>query len=335
MAKTSDYFETYMYPELVERREKLQDATRSRPADPGLTRLLAEIDAALSRIEEGSFGQCETCHDPIEEDRLRADPLLRFCLDHLTPSQQKDLEEDLEAAARVQRALVPAPKLEVPGWHFAFHYEPAGVVSGDCCDLFTPDGRKDEIFFVFGDVSGKGVSAAMLMSNLHATFRSLAAAGLPLPTLVEQANRIFRSTSLSRTFATLVVGRLSTCGKAEICNAGHCPPILVRGSEVETIAPTGLPIGTFYSCHYEATRVTLEPGDTLLLYTDGITEARNAEGEEFGAGRLEEMVGQLGGSPAPEFVSRVLDSVRDHLGRIPKADDLSLFVLQRPVEPAN
>src|SRR6266567_2405187 len=146
------------------------------------------------RLERGTFGLCETCHDTIEAERLLADPLMRFCLDHLTQDEQRALESDLSLAARIQRRLLPEPGVELAGWEVRYHYQPAGMVSGDYCDLLQTN---NGLLFLLGDVSGKGVAASMLMSHLHATFRSLAEAGLPLERMVEDANRIFCESTLA------------------------------------------------------------------------------------------------------------------------------------------
>jgi len=148
---------------LLDRRQKLDAAAAVRGAAPNLDRLIAEVDAALARIESGSYGLCETCHDPIETDRLLADPLLRFCLDHLTPREQRALEQDLELAARIQRELLPPVPFRVGRWKAAYTYEPAGQVSGDYCDLISAG--NGDVHFIVGDVSGKGVAAVMVISD--------------------------------------------------------------------------------------------------------------------------------------------------------------------------
>src|SRR5258708_3650225 len=101
----------YLRTELEQRRERLHEALHSPAADASLSQLLTAVDTALSRIDQGTFGLCEMCHDTIEAERLLADPLVRFCLDHLTSAEQRALESDLSQAARIQRALLPKPAL--------------------------------------------------------------------------------------------------------------------------------------------------------------------------------------------------------------------------------
>ena len=116
--------QSYFLHELELRREHLLSATRANAADQSLSNLLASVDSALSRLQNGTFGICETCHDPIEEDRLRCNPLLRFCLDHLSGEEQRALERDLTLAARIQRALLPPPDWSSAGWQARYHYQP-------------------------------------------------------------------------------------------------------------------------------------------------------------------------------------------------------------------
>ncbi len=327
MASTTD---TYFRPQLEERKKRLRNLVATSPAGSAeLERLLGEVDAALARVTAGTFGLCETCHDPIEPERLIADPLLRFCLDHLSEAEQRALEQDLRTAARIQQALLPPAESRADGWEVHYHWEPAGLVSGDYCDVIKA-GVGTGLLFVFGDVAGKGVAAAMLMSHLHATFRSLLGVTERTAELVDRANRVFRDSALSPHFATLVCGRALPGGEIEICNAGHCPPRLISaGAGARAIDVTGLPVGTFYSSHFASERLHLEPGDTLLLYTDGLTEARDSDGQEYGEGRLDALLTRAHGMPPAELLRACREDLAAHLGGALPTDDLTLMVVQR------
>jgi len=318
--------QTYLRGELEQRRERLHEALHSPAADASLSELLTAVDTALSRIDQGTFGLCETCHDTIEAERLLADPLVRFCLDHLTSAEQRALESDLSLAARIQRALLPKPGLTPKGWDVRYHYQPAGMVSGDYCDLFETDAG---LLFMLGDVSGKGVAASMLMSHLHATFRSLAEAGLPLDRMVQDANRIFCESTLAGQFATLVVGRAAQDGSVEFVSAGHLPVLHIRGDGATPNDSTGVPLGMFCDTRFPVRRLALAHGDTLFLYTDGLTEARNRAGAEYGLHRIRTLATLHKGIEPARLISKCLEDLLSFGEGLKQTDDLTLLAVQR------
>src|SRR5258708_1641243 len=318
--------QSYLRNELEERRERLHAALHSPGADASLSQLLTAVDAALIRLDQGSFGVCETCHDAIDPERLLADPLVQFCLDHLTSAEQRALESDLSLAARIQRRLLPEPGLAPAGWDVHYHYQPAAMVSGDYCDLFQTDGG---MLFMLGDVSGKGVAASMLMSHLHATFRSLAEAGLPLDRMVEDANRIFCESTLAGQFATLVVGRATPDGLVEFVSAGHLPLLHIHADGVAPKDSTGVPLGMFCNARFLVHRLTLAQGDTVFLYTDGLTEARNRAGQEYGLQRIHALAAKLIGNAPDGLISECLGDLASFGEGLKQADDLTLMVIQR------
>lgn len=314
--------------ELEQRRERLRAAMARHGEAPGLNDLLREVDAALARFEAGSFGLCETCGDPIEPERLRADPLLRNCIDDLSERERRGLERELDLARRVQGAMLPERRLRTEAWEVAYHYEPAGAVSGDYCDLVTLSEGEGDLLFLLGDVSGKGVAASILMSGLRAIVRSLVESRPSPAALVAQANRLFCESLLPSHYATLVCGRASSDGEIEICNAGHCPPLVAAGGKITEIAATGVPLGLFAGVEYSAHRLRLQPGDTLLLYTDGVSETHNGR-EEYGSARLCELLHQRR-SLGP---AALLDACRTDLaafrGDSGQTDDLTLMGVRR------
>src|SRR6266480_3509864 len=318
--------QTYLRTELEQRRERLHAALHSPAADASLSQLLTAVDTALSRIDQGTFGLCETCHDTIEAERLLADPLVRFCLDHLTSAEQRALESDLSLAARIQRALLPKPGLAPAGCDVRFHYQPANMVSGDYCDLLETSGG---LLFMLGNVSDKGVAASMLMSHLHASFRSLAEAGLPLDRMVEDANRIFCESTLAGQFATLVVGRGAHDGSVEFVSAGHLPVLHIHGDGATPKNSTGVPLGMFCNARFPLHRLTLAPGDTLFLYTDGLTEARNRAGAEYGLQRIRTLAAQQTGIESTGLISECLEDLLIFGEGLRQTDDLTLLAVRR------
>ena len=319
--------EPLLREQLIDRRHKLEEAANGfqRPAE--LTRLLVEVDAALSRMDLGTYGICEVCHDPVESERLIADPLTRVCIDHLTPRQQRALEEDLELAAQIQTGLLPHPSQKIDGWEVAYHYEPAGPVSGDYCDLIS--GEDNSLHFVLGDVSGKGVAASMLMAHLHAMFRTLASINLPLEQMVERASRVFCESTLPTQYATLACGRATTSGEVEICNAGHLPPLLIQDGRVTGIAATGLPVGVFCSESFTVNRVHMSKGDTLFLYTDGLSESLDGMGNEFGPERVEQFLNKNNHLSPDSIVSLCRQELLTFSEGRPPGDDLTLMAIRR------
>ena len=311
--------------DLLARREKLENVIE-RNSSEQLNDLLMQVDQALARIDNGTLGICEVCHDTIEEDRVLRDPLTSVCLGCLTPHQQRALEYDLELAGRIQNGLLPAADISLPGWEIAYLYRPAGIVGGDYCDVI-PDSRGG-LYFVIADVAGKGVAAAMLTANLRAVIRALVPLNMPLPTMLSQANRLFCESKLPMQYATLVVGHSSRSGDLELVNAGHLPAMALRGSQVELFESNDLPLGLFCEQEFTAVRTRLAPNDTLVLYTDGVCEAQNPAGEEYGIPALRAFLEQKG-ICCPE---RLVEACRQHVEQfrsgVERGDDETLLVLR-------
>ena len=314
----------FLHGQLEERKQRLEAALALAPQKTGLVGLLREVDSALERMAKGSYGLCQECHETIEQDRLLADPLVCYCLDHLSESQRAELQRDLDLASQVQRNLLPQVNLRAGGWETGYHYAPVGPVSGDYCDLIPSDGQ---LFFVLGDVSGKGVAASMLMAQLHALFRGLTGMGLPLSQKVAQANRVFCESALAGQYATLVCGQANPGGEVEIHNAGHLPAIVVGHGGVLRIESTGLPLGMFHEFDFSATRLNLEAGDMLFLYTDGLSEARRDD-EEYGVDRVTHLVRQQAARRPGELVAACVEDLRAFANG-PPLDDLTLLAIQR------
>jgi sigma-B regulation protein RsbU (phosphoserine phosphatase) len=315
----------FLQNQLEDRKRKLEDAIALAPKNVGFAGLLHEVDSALERMVKGNYGLCEECHAPVEEDRLLADPLVRYCLDHLTQPQRAALQRDLDLASQVQRNLLPQPNLRAGNWETSYHYTPIGPVSGDYCDLIPCDGQ---LFFVLGDVSGKGVAACMLMTQLHALFRSLSAMAMPLGQTVSHVNRVFCDSALAGQYVTLVCGQAKPTGEVEIHNAGHWPAIVVGHGGILRIESTGLPLGLFHDAELSSTRVQLDPGDTLFLYSDGLLEACGT-GDEYGVERVVHFLRQQAGRPPAELIAACLDDVRSFTDAAALLDDLTLLAIRR------
>jgi sigma-B regulation protein RsbU (phosphoserine phosphatase) len=323
------YIDNYLKEKLLKRRQKLQTAISKTKVSEILERLLCDVDAALEKIAQGKYGLCETCHEPIESERLIADPLIRNCIDHLSPEERRMLEHDLDLSYQVQKALLPKQNLIVGRWATAYYYDAAGPVSGDYCDLIIPQDEDNALLFLLGDVTGKGVAASLLMANLHAIFRSLIKINLTINQLLEQANRLFCEGTMSRHFATLVCGRASNSGEVEICNAGHCFPLLMKKESVEPIPSTSLPLGVFCAGQFMTKKVHLAPGDSLFLYSDGLSEAQNKSNIYYGEERLIALISKKSVLSPQELINTCIEDLANFQSGAPKTDDLTMMVIHR------
>ncbi len=314
--------------QLNERREKLLKAKSSFEKQADFETLLNDVDHALEKINKGNYGECDGCNGDMEVDRLLANPLVSFCLDCLNDQQQRELEEDLDLASSIQNTLLPENDVECNGWRVSYHYKPAGPVSGDYCDLITAnDNCKDTLFFL-GDVSGKGVAASMLMTHLHAMFHSLTVQSLPLEELIGRANHIFCDSTLATHYTTLVSGRLFESGKVRLCNAGHCPPVLIRENKTTSYKATGMPIGMFCSVDYKVDEFQMESGESLLLHTDGLNEVQNIKGE-YGLERVAEIASNHPNLPPNQLINVYLDDLKNFNVDPETVDDLTIMVIHR------
>lgn len=324
--------EPYLREQLETRRDELKNAIASPAAGvppAPLLKLLNEVNSALDRMNSGTFGICEACHDTIEKERLISDPLVRLCLDHLSSEEQRALEGDLELAARIQRGLLPSRETHFGDWQIHYHYGPAGLVSGDYCDIILPIDGDGKLTFLLGDVAGKGVAASLLMTHLHAMFRSLASNGVGIDKLLDMGNRIFCESTIAGQYATLICGRLGPNGELEMASAGHLPALHAAKNGVEQIGSTGMPLGMFSTTRYASQQAVFEPGDSLLLFTDGISEARNHEAAEYGVERLAIIASERHGAAPHQMLDACLRDVGKFSSGTRQADDQTLMVIHR------
>jgi sigma-B regulation protein RsbU (phosphoserine phosphatase) len=184
------------------------------------------------------------------------------------------------------------------------------------------------MIFLLADVAGKGIAAAMQSANLRAVFRALVPMGLGMEQMMAQASRLFCESTPAAQYATVVAGRVSGGGELEVVNAGHLPVLLARGAGCKAFDSTDLPLGMFCDQHFTVAKSRLLPGDMLVLYTDGISEAQNHRGEEYGVQSLQSLIDGPE-NPCPELLVR---ACREHVdafraGR-ERADDETLLVIQ-------
>ena len=197
-------------------------------------------------------------------------------------------------------------------------------------DLIPPTVLGDPLHLVLGDVSGKGVAAALLQSHLHALFRALVPTRPSLPDLFKRANELFAEATSSVSYATLAALRLGCEGRFSLANAGHPRPLVADNRGVRPIEGGGLLLGLFCDSVYTERELTLEPDQTLLLYTDGWTEGTR-ENREFGIGRAAASLRKGARLPLPDLLASCRADLERFLDGTPRGDDLTLVAVRRAV----
>ena len=241
------------------------------------------------------------------------------------------MKRDLEIAREIQMWLVPSEPPQVPGADIAFATRPQNSVAGDYYDAFYPDERRDRLVLVIADVAGKSVPAALLMATLQASLRTIAGEGVAVAELVTRLNRYASAYSLDgRRFTTAVLCEYDPATRRlTYVNAGHNAPILRRANgSFETLETGGLPLGIQMGAEYQTAMLELQPGDALIFFTDGVVEAFNAAGEEFGNSRWQGAIRNLPGWSAQETLQFLMKRVDEFVGATRQSDDITCLVFR-------
>jgi sigma-B regulation protein RsbU (phosphoserine phosphatase) len=235
-------------------------------------------------------------------------------------------QRELAEALKIQRRLLPQQVPQVDGWELAVSWQPASGVGGDCFDAIRFDGAR--LALTIADVVGKGIPAALLMSNLQAAVRAFASEAVEPSALCQQVNRILCGNIAEGRFISFFYCVLDTAaGVLTYTNAGHYLPMLVRANgSVERLGAGGPVLGVLGDAEYEQAQVSTAPGDRIVLFTDGLTEARNAADEEFGEQRLLDALIDHRACSAPALQARLADAVVTFTGGHLQ-DDATLIVL--------
>lgn len=264
--------------------------------------------------ERAGFRPCKRCHPRTLEALL----------------EKGRMEEELKLAADIQHRLRPAAVPKIDGWELAGLSFSCREIGGDYYD-FIERPEKNRIVIALGDVAGKGVGAALLMASLHAAVRAESRNGAPLSQVMREINRYIFDNTATDKFLTLFYAVLDPAtGMLEYSNAGHLPPLLARRSgEVLRLDGSGLPIGVLAEATYPEQAVRVEPGDALIVYTDGLREATRDGREEFGESRLVALVQESRGCSAAALCQQIDAGLADFLGGSPPMDDRALVVVKR------
>jgi phosphoserine phosphatase RsbU/P len=242
---------------------------------------------------------------------------------------ERVMQAELRQAAEIQRGLLPKSDPSLPGFDIAGHSEPCRTVNGDYYDYLPLDGKR--LALVVGDVAGKGISAALLVAAIQARLHTISEEEMPIEQMVARLNRGMGRNMPGGRFVTMVATVLDAeRGAIRYTNAGHNRPLLVRASgEMEELGEGGLLLGILPQAEYVGADVEMLPGDVLVFYSDGVTEAANAADEDFGEARLAEIVRRERERCAAEIGAVIREAVSRHLGGRPALDDVTVVVVKR------
>jgi serine phosphatase RsbU (regulator of sigma subunit) len=244
--------------------------------------------------------------------------------------RQLQMEHDMELGRKIQLSLLPEACPSVPGWEFAATYQAARLVGGDFYDFI--DLAPSRLGLVIGDVAGKGVPAALLMALSRTTIRTTAMGNRGPAATLEQASDLILRDSRSDLFLTVAYAELDTqSGRLAYALGGHNRPLWHRAADgqIEVLAADGMFMGSLAGIELEERAIEVGAGDSLVFYTDGVTEAMNSQRQLFGQERLKAAIASLAGASAQQVLDGILAEVRSFVGNATRSDDLTLFVVRR------
>ena len=239
---------------------------------------------------------------------------------------KRRMDEQLAVAHDIQQALLPEPVRKLP--HVSAHSQniPCHEIGGDYFDYFNLEGG--HFGFALGDVAGKGMPAALLASLIQGILSAQTLSDVPLPVMISRINRNLARRGTGNRFVTFFYGVLDPKGNCTYVNAGHNPPYLVgRDGSMQELTAGGMVLGLFPETRYEAGTVTMRPGDHLILFTDGVVEALNTAGEEFGRERVEALLRANATATAQEILASLREAVLAFAADVPQYDDITMMIL--------
>ncbi len=292
------------------------------------------IGVTLEKAGNETLGVCEVCKGRVDESLLEIDYTASICLDHLSDQEKRNLETELEFSVEVQRALLPQGAPSIPGLEVAAFSRPAQIIGGDYFDFFRF--RNGTHGLVIADVMGHGVSASLLMSSLQTALHTLIPDNDSASDVIQRVNHYYLHNIKLTTFVTVFLGQYDPARHVlAYCNAGHNPPLFYRkdagGKDlIHWLKPTGAAIGLVEEYKLMSEEITLQEGDIVVLYTDGISEATNPGQEELGKDRLARLVARNADLSAHDLVSALRKGLADFIGAASLADDVTIVVCKVP-----
>ena len=284
----------------------------------GVFQLLNKIDGTFTKDDE-QFIETLSIHVASALENAR-----------LYEQEQKkiEMEKEMLAAGEVQKNLFPAEIPQYNNYHISAINIPARETSGDLYDFVQLD--ETRLVFTLGDVSGKGLPASILMANLQSVLKDLPHQNSSPAFCVSRANDIINRASSSGKFITLFLGLLDTNKhKLMYTNAGHEHPYLFRNGETERLGTGGIPVGIIPGSDFEEEEYTIQRGDLLLVFSDGVMDATNADDEYYSEERLADFVLKNRDLTPKEIVDKVCDDIKEFVGDAPQFDDITLMVIKR------
>lgn len=306
--------------------------TTSKKDISAVRNMLMQINDALGRVENGTYGQCRVCKGEVEHYRLEVQPITEVCLDCISRQEKSQLEEELYLAGKIHRALLPQNAEVIDGFEVAVKSLAARTVGGDYYDFLNhPSG---EVRIIVADTMGKGIPAGLMMSNIQGTLRILAEDQGSTGQLLARLNRILCRNLPVTKFVSMVClsitpGDVSN-GSFSYANAGHNPPMLLKpDGNLIRLEPTGGVLGVHDEFEFETRQMPLSSRDLLVLYTDGITEAEDGSGNMYSEKRLADWLKLHRSEPAREVIDGLLKDVGSFSKNGELEDDSTLLVLRR------
>ena len=296
---------------------------------------LAELSVREREVLElitAGYNNTEIAHRLVISPKMVRDHITNiFYRLHAQTLELEQKTNELKKAGQVQESLLPENLPKIPGWQLAVVLEPAHETSGDFYDFIPlPDGK---LGMVIADVTDKGMSAALYMVLSRSLWRTFALDHPVEPELtMTETNRHIMTDTHGGLFITLFYGILNPHdGNFTYCNAGHHPALLIRAkdSSIEELTHTGIPLGVFDEASWSQKCVEIKPGDAMVLYTDGITDAQNTVEECFDLERLRGALKKYHGKPARELLETLLGQVHNWVGTASQFDDITLMVIVR------